>query len=146
MTCSRVAASQLQLLRGTAAQINAVGFKERQHAAADVTDERRLHRGGAERVDSQYLERVAPAGQSDIEFQHGACHTHRGVLRQPCKQLFGEALTRTAHDHIRFADQPFRGEAEFVERGAVHQIHGCAQGDAERDGEHRDQQSRRLFP
>ncbi len=141
----RIAGAQLQLLCRAAAEIQGVRLQQREDAAADVADERRLQRGRAERVEPQHFERVAPAGQGDVEFQHGTRDTHGGITRQQREQLLGKAFARTAHHHVRLAHQALRGQAKFVERGVIHQVHGCAQGHAESDGEHGDQEARRLF-
>ncbi len=146
MTCSASPRRSFSSCGRAAAQINAVGPEEREHAAADVADERGLQRGGAERVDAQHLERIAPAGQCHIQFEHGTRRAHGGVARQPGKQLLGETFARSAHDDIRFAHQPFRGQAEFIERGVVDQIDRRAQRHSQGDRHDGDQQPQRRFP
>src|SRR4029077_14673434 len=68
----QIAFPQLEILRGTTAQVDAVRMKECEQAAANIADERGLQRGGTKRVYSQYLQRLATPGQSHVQLKHGA--------------------------------------------------------------------------
>jgi len=125
----QIAAPQIELLRGGAAQINAVGLEECKEISADIADERRLQCGGAKWVYAQHLERVVPPGQCHFEFKHRTRQTYGGMVRQLGKQLLRKTFARTSHHDIGFTHQPLCGQAEFVERGAVHEVHRGAQGD-----------------
>ena len=48
----RIAALEVQGLRGAAAQEDAVGMKQLEDARADIADDGRLQRGGTERIET----------------------------------------------------------------------------------------------
>ncbi len=138
MTCSESPRCELQLLRGAAAQENAVGPEQIEHAARHVADEGGLQGGGAKRIESEHLERLAAPGQGGLELEDGTGRVDRGIACELGEQPFREALARTAHHDVGFADEPLGRQAELVQCGGVDQIYRGAERDSQRDGEHRD--------
>ena len=112
---------------------------------ADIRDQRGLQFASTKRVDGEDLQRIPPAGQRDLEFEHRTRHTHIGIVRQGDEKTLREPLTRTPHDNVGFTDEALRRLRKFRQRGTVDQIDRGTEGHAERNREYRDDQTSGLF-
>jgi len=127
------------LLRGGREEDGVAG--EGVERAAAVRHTRQIGRDAAraEHVDAEHFQRRGAIRHGHVEFEHGAGERDAGLCRESWIGAFIERGLCAAHLQVSLARQAARRRREFVERGAVDQLHGVAECDAERDGRNRDQ-------
>ena len=120
------------------AQQQRIGAEQAQEVWFETRQQPGLNLRRTQRIEPDDLEGVAAPGERDFDFERGAGGKDLRQARQFRIERFVKARARTADDEIGLACEAVNGEAEFVERAGVDEMHRHTERHAEGDAEQRE--------